>query len=73
VSQGIPIANPMDRDEEETWDTVGGAVESSISPPRTTREVIPESQQQAASADNSHASAEEKRPDPSTAMGVEQP
>jgi hypothetical protein len=51
----------MDRGEEETWETVGGATERSISPPPTTGKVVTGSTQQGASADNSQVSAEERR------------
>jgi hypothetical protein len=73
VSHDIPSSDPVDHGEEETWDTVGGAAKRSISPPPTTREVMPESAQQAAGADNSQAPAEERRPDSFPATVVEQP
>jgi hypothetical protein len=69
----IPSSDPVDHGEEETWDTVGGATERSIGPPPTTREVMPESAQQAASADNSQASTEERRPDSFPTTVAEQP
>jgi hypothetical protein len=72
VSQDIPSSDPVDHGEEEIWDTVGGAAERSISPPPTTGEVVPESAQQVVGADNSRASAEERRPDSSPATVVEQ-
>jgi cytoskeletal protein RodZ len=52
---------------------VGAATERSISPPPTTGEVVPGLTQQEASADNSQASAEERRPNPSSATVAEQP
>jgi hypothetical protein len=68
LSQDIPPSDLVDQDEEETWDTVGAAVERSVSPPPTTREVVPGSAQQGAGADNSQMSAEERRPNPSLGM-----
>jgi hypothetical protein len=63
----------VDQGEEETWDTVGGAAERSTSSPPTTRVVVSESTRQATGADNSQASAKERRPDPSSATGAKQP
>jgi hypothetical protein len=60
----------MDQGEEETWDTVGGATERSVSPASTTGVVELEAEQ-AAGAGDSQASVEVKRPDPSLAMRVE--
>jgi hypothetical protein len=73
MSQDISLSDPADQGEEETWDTVGGATEWSVSPAPTTRVVVPEATQQATGADDSHASAEERRPDPSPATRAEQP
>jgi hypothetical protein len=73
LPQDIPPSDPVDQGEEETWDTVGGVAERNTSPPPTTGVVVSESAQQEAGADNSQASAEERRPDPSPAMGAEQP
>jgi hypothetical protein len=47
--------------------------ERSISPPPTSGEVVLGSTQQGAGADNSQASAEERRPNPSAAKVPEQP
>jgi hypothetical protein len=73
LSKDIPPSDPVDQDEEETWDTVGAAVERSVSPPPTTREVVPGSTQQGSGADNSEASAGEGRQNPSPAAVMEQP
>jgi hypothetical protein len=39
--QDIPPSDPVDQDEEETWDTVGVAAERSVSPPPTTGKIVP--------------------------------
>jgi hypothetical protein len=51
---------------------MGGVTKRSIFPPPTTGVVVPEMTQQAAGADNSQASAEDRRPDLSPATGAEQ-
>jgi hypothetical protein len=71
--QDIPSSDPMDQGEEGTWDTMGAATERSTSPPPTTREVVPGSAQQGVGADNSQASAEERRLNPLPAKVPEQP
>jgi hypothetical protein len=58
--------------EEDTWDTMGGTTEMSISPAPTTGVTVPEVAQQAAGAGDSQASAEERRPDPSPTTRAEQ-
>jgi hypothetical protein len=63
----------VDHVEVENWDTVGGEAERSTSLPPTTEVVMLESAHQAAGADNSQASAEERRLDPSPTTGAEQP
>jgi hypothetical protein len=63
----------VDQGEEDTWDTVGAATERSISSPPTTRKIVPGSAQEGAGADNSQASVEERRPDPSPTKVPEQP
>jgi hypothetical protein len=73
LSQDIPSSDPVDQGEEETWDTVGAAAERSISPPPTTREVVPGLAEQGASTYNSQASTEERRPNPSPSKVPEQP
>jgi hypothetical protein len=57
LSQDIPPSDPVDQDEEETWNMVGAAAERSVSSPPTTREVVSGSAQQGAGADNSQMSA----------------
>jgi hypothetical protein len=71
--QDIPPSDPVDQDEEETWDTVGATAERSVSLPPTTGEVVPGSAQQQVGADNSQMSAKERRSNPSPAMVPEQP
>jgi hypothetical protein len=73
LSQDIPPSNPVDQDEEETWDIVGTAAERSVSPPPSTGEAMLGSAQQRTSADNSQASAGEGRKNPSSAAVMEQP
>jgi hypothetical protein len=73
LSEDIPPSDPVDQDEEETWDTVGEAAERNVSPPPTAGEVVSGSAQQGAGADNSQMSAEERRPNPSPTMVLEQP
>jgi hypothetical protein len=59
LSQDIPPSDPVEQDEEETWDTVGVAAERSISPPPTTGWRVPDSAPQGTGADNSQASTRE--------------
>jgi hypothetical protein len=73
LSQDIPPSDPVDQDEEETWDTVGAAAERSVSPPPTTGEVVPGSTQQGSGTDNSQASAGEEGQNPSPTAVMEQP
>jgi hypothetical protein len=70
--QDIPSSDPVDQDEEETQDTVGVAAEKSVSPPPTTGEVVAGLARQGTGTDNSQASAEEGRPNPSPSVVVEQ-
>jgi hypothetical protein len=63
----------VDQGEEETWDIVGAAAERSVSPPPSTGEVVLKSTQQAAGADNSQTSVEDRRQYPSPATVAEQP
>jgi hypothetical protein len=51
---------------------VGGAIERSVSPAPTIRVVAPEAAQQVASAGDSQALVEERRPDPSPSTRAEQ-
>jgi hypothetical protein len=59
--QEIPSSDPMDLGEEDDWDMVGGAIERSLSPAPTIREVVPGSAQQATSTGEPPASTEERR------------
>jgi hypothetical protein len=61
----------VDQGEEETWDTVGGATERNRSPGPATETIVPEVAQQAADANESRASAEERRPEPSSTTRAE--
>jgi hypothetical protein len=58
LSQDIPPSDPIDQDEEETWDTVGAAVERNVSPSPATGEAVPESAQQGTGVINLQTSAE---------------
>jgi hypothetical protein len=64
LSKDIPPSDPVDQDEEKTWDTVGETAERSVSPPPTAGEVVLGSAQQGPSADNSQLSTEERKPNP---------
>jgi hypothetical protein len=66
LSQDIPLSDPVDQGEEDTWDTVGGATERSRSLAPTTEATVPEVAQQAAVADEPRASTEGRRPEPSS-------
>jgi hypothetical protein len=59
LSQDIPPSDPIDQDEEDTWDTVGAAVQRSVSPPPTTGETMPGAHH-ATGAMHSQASAKKK-------------
>jgi hypothetical protein len=64
LSQDIPPSDPIDQDEEETWDTVGPAAERNVSLSPANGEAVPESAQQGTGVINPQTSAEERRQDP---------
>jgi hypothetical protein len=63
----------VDQGEEETWDTVGGASESSRSPGPTTEATVPVTAQRAAIVDKLRSSTAEWRPEPSSTAGAVEP
>jgi hypothetical protein len=63
----------MDQGKEESWDTVGGATERSLSPAPTIEAIVPETAQQAAVTGEPRAPTEERRPEPSAIIGAEDP
>jgi hypothetical protein len=73
LSQDIPSSDPADQGDEENWDTVGGGTERSLSPAPIVEEVVPESAQQAAVADELHVSIEERRPEPAAITRAVEP
>jgi hypothetical protein len=73
LSQDIPSSDPVDQGDEETWDTVGGATEKSLSPAPTIEEVVPESAQLATVAGRPPASTEKGRPEPSATTRAVEP
>jgi hypothetical protein len=72
LSQDIPPSDLVDQGDEEIWNTVGGATERSCSPAPTTEVTVPEAAQQATGANDSQASVEERRPEPSSTAGAEE-
>jgi hypothetical protein len=73
LSQDIPLSEPVDQGEEETWDTVGGATERSHSLAPTTEATVPQAAQQVAVADEPRVSTEERRPETSATTGAVEP
>jgi hypothetical protein len=73
LSQDIPSFDPTGQEEEDNWDTVGGATERSLSPAPTVEEVVPEMVQQATVTAEPRALAEERRPEPSATVGTVEP
>jgi hypothetical protein len=60
----------VNQGEEDDWDTVGGAIERSLSPAPTVEETVPQMAQQTPVTAELQASAEESRPEPSATTGT---
>jgi hypothetical protein len=73
VVTGYSIVQPHRSGDEENWETVGGAIERSLSPTPTIEEVVLETAQQATVTGEPRASTEERRPDPSATTGTMEP
>jgi hypothetical protein len=73
LSQEIPSSDPVDQGEEEDCDTVGGPAERSRSPAPTVEELVARMTQRLTSVVEPQAPAVENQPEPSTAVGAEEP
>jgi hypothetical protein len=70
LPQDILSSDPVDKWDEKNWDTVGGAIERSLSPDPTVEEVMPKSAQQVSGAGEPRASTEERGTELSATTGA---
>jgi hypothetical protein len=72
LSQEIPLSDPVDQEEGEDWDTVGGLAERSRSLAATIEELVSRMTQRSTRFVEPQALAMESRPEPSTTAGAEE-
>jgi hypothetical protein len=72
-SQKIPPSDPVDQGEGGDWETVGEPAERSRSPDPTIEELVSQMTQRSTTIVEPQAPAVERRAEPSTATGAEDP